>query len=239
MMEIGMNHRVNIVCAIALAFVLLGCSSEEETTRRHAVPKPAVVDGIKDAGETGKGVPGEESPAVFGTVEDTAESDLTDILRVAKKKKGYSSEGKIDPFKSLYAENENKDPGFVDPRGKEKPPLSPVNDCGVTPLTQVGLEQLKLVAILKGVSGAYALVEDASGEGICSQRPGVHRHPFGTGGRHPVGRGGHPGAVPGPGACGWRLAASRDPDPGAKTDVSAQKRRLISRRVDDRLIAGR
>lgn len=165
MMAPLMNHRVTTVCAIALAFVLLSCSNEVTSTNRHPVPKPVAGDGIADTGEAEKGPTGGESSAVFGETDAASGSDLADILGLTEKKSGYSSKGKIDPFKSLYAEKENKDPGFADPKGKEKPALSPVNDCGVTPLTQVGLEQLNLVAILKGVSGDYALVEDASGKG--------------------------------------------------------------------------
>lgn len=163
-MEPVMNHRTTIVCAIALAFVLLSCSGEEESPQRHAVSKPVAVDGIADVEATGRGAVGEQSSTVFGETE-AAGSDSTDIFRVAEKKSGYSSEDKIDPFKSLYAEKQDPEPGFKDERRTEKPALSPVDNCGVTPLTQVGLEQLKLVAIMRGGAGDYALVEDASGKG--------------------------------------------------------------------------
>ncbi len=164
-MEPVMHHRVKIVCVIALAFVFWSCGGETKSAKRHAVPKPAAVDGMEDVGETGRAPIGGASPAVHGGIGDAAGGDPTDICRVAEKKSGYSSEGKIDPFKSLYAEKQDPDPGYKDGQQKGKPPLSPVNDCGLTPLTRVGLEQLKLVAILRGGAGDYALVEDASGKG--------------------------------------------------------------------------
>jgi type IV pilus assembly protein PilP len=90
--------------------------------------------------------------------------DAAALFRMAEKKPGYSPEGKVDPFKPLFTEESDPAPSPV-PGPSGKPALSAVDPCDPTPLTRVGLAQLKLVAILRGGSGAYALVEDASGKG--------------------------------------------------------------------------
>jgi len=67
----------------------------------------------------------------------------------------YNPEGKLDPFASLY---------------REKPVAVAVTKETIkrrplTPLEKVDLSQLKLVAIIRAVSGNRALVEEASGKG--------------------------------------------------------------------------
>jgi type IV pilus assembly protein PilP len=69
----------------------------------------------------------------------------------------YNPEGKLDPFASLYKEK----PVAV-PTGQKltQEPRRPL-----TPLEKVDLSQLKLVAIIRALSGNIALVEEASGKG--------------------------------------------------------------------------
>jgi len=70
----------------------------------------------------------------------------------------YNPEGKLDPFASLYKEK----PVAVSTTG-QKPMLEPRRP--LTPLEKVDLSQLKLVAIIRALSGNIALVEEASGKG--------------------------------------------------------------------------
>jgi len=70
----------------------------------------------------------------------------------------YNPEGKLDPFASLYKEK----PITVSITGQTliQEPRRPL-----TPLEKVDLSQLKLVAIIRALSGNIALVEEASGKG--------------------------------------------------------------------------
>ena len=70
----------------------------------------------------------------------------------------YNPEGKLDPFASLYKEK----PITVSTTGQKllQAPRRPL-----TPLEKVDLSQLKLVAIIRALSGNIALVEEASGKG--------------------------------------------------------------------------
>ena len=66
----------------------------------------------------------------------------------------YNPAGKIDPFAALFSE----DSGATG--SKETKPKRPL-----TPLEQIDLSQLQLVAILQTQSGNKAMVEDATGKG--------------------------------------------------------------------------
>ncbi len=70
----------------------------------------------------------------------------------------YNPEGKLDPFASLYKDK----PITVSATGRKllQEPRRPL-----TPLEKVDLSQLKLVAIIRALSGNIALVEEASGKG--------------------------------------------------------------------------
>jgi type IV pilus assembly protein PilP len=70
----------------------------------------------------------------------------------------YNPEGKLDPFASLYKEK----PAAIPSTGQQltQEPRRPL-----TPLEKVDLSQLKLVAIIRALSGNIALVEEASGKG--------------------------------------------------------------------------
>ena len=70
----------------------------------------------------------------------------------------YNPEGKLNPFASLYKEK----PVTVSTTG-QKLLLEPRRP--LTPLEKVDLSQLKLVAIIRALSGNIALVEEASGKG--------------------------------------------------------------------------
>ena len=70
----------------------------------------------------------------------------------------YNPEGKLDPFASLYKDK----PAAIPTTGQKltQEPRRPL-----TPLEKVDLSQLKLVAIIRALSGNIALVEEASGKG--------------------------------------------------------------------------
>lgn len=69
----------------------------------------------------------------------------------------YSPVGKRDPFRSVLDEKQGPQE-----TGQERP------DCG--PLCKWELEQLKLVAVISGVSNPLAMVEDPNGKGYIVRR---------------------------------------------------------------------
>jgi hypothetical protein len=87
-MEPVMHHRMKTVCAAALALVLLGCGSQGESTKRHDVLKPVVLDGKSDVGEIGTGAVGGGSHAVSGGAGDAAAGDGKYAMRLAEKESG-------------------------------------------------------------------------------------------------------------------------------------------------------
>jgi type IV pilus assembly protein PilP len=70
----------------------------------------------------------------------------------------YSPVGKRDPFRSV-----------LDETGRHRPEDSSVNsNCG--PLCKWEIEQLKLVAVISGISNPLAMVEDPAGKGHIVRR---------------------------------------------------------------------
>ncbi|NQT70204.1 MAG: pilus assembly protein PilP [Desulfobacteraceae bacterium] len=68
----------------------------------------------------------------------------------------YNPQGKLDPFEPLLKE---KEVAAVMPRKKTK------KRKPLTPLEKLDLSQLKLVGVIRSLSGNRALVEDATGKG--------------------------------------------------------------------------
>jgi type IV pilus assembly protein PilP len=69
----------------------------------------------------------------------------------------YNPVGKIDPFASIFKERPENAPEVHKEERKRRVPM--------TPLEQISLDQLKLVAVMLAPSGDRALVEEASGKG--------------------------------------------------------------------------
>lgn len=69
----------------------------------------------------------------------------------------YNPVGKIDPFASIFKEKAENVPEANKEERKKRVPM--------TPLEQISLDQLKLVAVMLAPSGDRALVEEASGKG--------------------------------------------------------------------------
>ena len=69
----------------------------------------------------------------------------------------YNPVGKIDPFASIFKEKPEPVPELNKEEKKKRTPM--------TPLEQISLDQLKLVAVMIAPSGDRALVEEASGKG--------------------------------------------------------------------------
>lgn len=128
-----------------------------------AAPVPGSKTTDADSGEEGGMDPQAGKPAVEEAALDNP--DLQEILNitggsVGEKTSGYSALNKIDPFEPLFKPVPAEKP--KPPEAQEKP-AAPKRR--LTPLEKVGLDQLKLVGIVRAESGNKALVEDASGKG--------------------------------------------------------------------------
>jgi len=87
-----------------------------------------------------------------------AEDNRLQLLEIEKneqEKEHYNALGKIDPFESLFQEKPIESIPQVDNRPKRI----------LTPLEKVGLNQLRLVAVIIMKSRRIAMVEEANGKG--------------------------------------------------------------------------
>lgn len=90
-----------------------------------------------------------ESPPAKKVVEEQKPPEQEKTQQVEKKEYAYIPEGKRDPFKPFISQQ---------PSGKAK-------EIPLTPLQKYDISQLKVVGIMWGEKGRYALIEDAEGKG--------------------------------------------------------------------------
>jgi type IV pilus assembly protein PilP len=132
------------------------------------------------ATEAQQGAPGDTSTAAIPGSKETME-DATDVPNAPAPKKSitlgpgtslsdlaeitYASEGKIDPFVPLFRP-EPKVPDSADIEDLAGPLVKPrPRRLPQTPLEEMEVNQLKLVAIIRSGTGNKALVQDATGKG--------------------------------------------------------------------------
>ncbi len=169
MMDERRAGLLSILVVLSFIAMVWGCTNGRESAEvdavRKSVPRKTAVDVEETASAAGPPSSGEAALL----------QDDRDLFRMAEKTPDYSAKGRIDPFKPLFTREADPDPPpNPDP---SKPELAVVDPCGPTPLTRVGLDHLRLVAILRGGSGDYALVEDASGKGYVLRKRvciGIH-----------------------------------------------------------------
>ncbi|HEY3449216.1 MAG TPA: pilus assembly protein PilP [Myxococcales bacterium] len=125
---------------ILVALLVLAGCGEEVATPATPSPKPAPAQAKKAA------------PA-----QDAAKQQPEAAAAVPTIEYAYSPVGKRDPFRSALDEKQS-----TTDTGQERP------DCG--PLCKWELEQLRLVAVISGVSNPLAMVEDPNGRGYIVRR---------------------------------------------------------------------
>lgn len=132
-------------------------------TAAQPAPKPKVVIAAKQAptpkaqplAATTKAGPGAEDKKLLASL--TPSVQASKLLQ--KDVRAYSPEGKLDPFAPLFEEKRARPVVSARPtqKAKKRVPL--------TPLEKVDLSQLKVVAIIRALSGNKAMVTEASGKG--------------------------------------------------------------------------
>lgn len=94
----------------------------------------------------------EKQPAVAPSkkvVEEKKQVEPEKAVQVEKKEYAYVPEGKRDPFKPFISQQ----------------PVAKARELPLTPLQRYDISQLKVVGIMWGEKGRYALIEDAEGKG--------------------------------------------------------------------------
>ena len=125
---------------ILVALLVLSGCGEEVATPAAPTPKPAPAPAKKEAAQA-----------------QDANKQQADAAAVPTIEYAYSPVGKRDPFRSALEDKQGPQES-----GQERP------DCG--PLCKWELEQLKLVAVISGVSNPLAMVEDPNGRGYIVRR---------------------------------------------------------------------
>ena len=138
-------------------------SKPKVETVTQQVPKPKVVIAAKQAptpktqplADTTKVEPGAEDKKLVASLVPTVQASKL-LLKDARV---YRPEGKLDPFAPLFEERQASPVIAARPtkKAKKRVPL--------TPLEKVDLSQLKVVAIIRALSGNKAMVTEASGKG--------------------------------------------------------------------------
>lgn len=139
-----------IICLAILCLIFCGCEEQTKSpSRPHIVTKKIVRP--KTALQTDKKNKTEQvKPNVVASAPDTDWlPDMTDI---------YDSEGKIDPFVSLFTDRP------IEESTKKKEHDYELSSVEMH-LTKIDLSQLKLVGIISAEDGNKALVEEVSGKG--------------------------------------------------------------------------
>ncbi len=134
-------------------------ASEPRTSPEKAPAPPVIAESDVQTPPIQKGVPAaapegkKDEPAAGGPGPSVAISKKTGDVAYA-----YDPTGKIDPFAPIFREKGESPEASEKKEGKpERKPM--------TPLEQIALSQLKLVAVMIAPSGNKALVEEASGKG--------------------------------------------------------------------------
>jgi type IV pilus assembly protein PilP len=144
-----MQFRHN--CTIGLLFLLIpcffwSCGDKKEETKAPVISKKISAQDIP-------------KPLKTDTLSNTPDSKDTGEEEVIEEKRIYDPKIRIDPFLPLFRAEKKEVP--ADQADKTKK----MKRIPQTPLEKIGLNQLKLTAIIRASSGNRGLVEDASGKG--------------------------------------------------------------------------
>lgn len=149
--QIG-RHRLLIMILFALSLCFFwGCDNTPKKDEKPPEKKKIAVE-AKSSTAPVKVPPVAKSDAASVPLENVVQSDNLDEPGDVTESRIYNPTGRIDPFAPLY-------------RTDQEP--KPQKDSGRvrTPLEKLGINQLKLVAIVRAASGNTALVEDSTGKG--------------------------------------------------------------------------
>lgn len=143
---------------ITLLLFLSACSEKKERQEKKSsvISKKIAIKDSNVSKSQLKKVPSDKGsskqPKEEGAVKDKKE-------KPAGSDRIYDPKKRLDPFAPLFRDENEK--LSIEKSGKTKR----VRREAQTPLEKIGVDQLKLVAIIRGAKGNRAMVEDASGKG--------------------------------------------------------------------------
>jgi type IV pilus assembly protein PilP len=117
--------------------------------------KQAPTPKIQPLADTTKAKPAAENKKLVASLAPTVQASKL----LLKDVRTYNPEGKLDPFAPLFEEKR------VGPVVATRPKKKAKKRVPLTPLEKVDLSQLKVVAIIRALSGNKAMVTEASGKG--------------------------------------------------------------------------
>jgi type IV pilus assembly protein PilP len=144
-----------ILLTLALGFVLLifACDDQPQAAKKSVpdvisgkIPQPRVQNKFKKD---------ELNPKNIKIPVEENRLQVSEQKKVKKERDHYDSQGKIDPFESLIQEKSVESRPLIDERPKRI----------LTPLEKIGLNQIRLVAVIIMKNRHIAMVEEASGKG--------------------------------------------------------------------------
>ena len=148
----------NVLLSLLILVLMLGCGEKQDTSRTQVVSKKISVS--KDAEKAEKSVATQASP----TAEKPESSVLAKTEDTKKDQRIYDSNARINPFIPLFKAKSADSAKSQDASGSETG-TKRKKRIPQTPLERIGLDQLKLVAIIRAPSGNRALMEDNTGKG--------------------------------------------------------------------------
>lgn len=141
----------SVAIFLLISCFLLNCDDQKEQSKALVVSKKISIQ--KPIQSEPKSDEAKAEASVEKTEVDNKESGA--VTRI------YDPTERLNPFIPIFAKDEDSESAAsdqVDQKKKKK-------RIAQTPLERIGLNQLKLVAIIRASSGNRALVEDSSGKG--------------------------------------------------------------------------
>ncbi len=142
-------------CSIVLLFLMIsffsiGCGEKKEASKAPVVSKKIEVQSKTKPPKTA------DSPQKAATTK-AADLTLGDEAETSVAVRVYDPTKRINPFTPLFGGKKSEVASDKSKKRKKRIPQ--------TPLERIGLDQLKLVAIIRASTGNRALVEDTVGKG--------------------------------------------------------------------------
>jgi type IV pilus assembly protein PilP len=142
-------------CSIVLLFLMISFFSTGCGEKKEASKAPVVIKKIEVQSKTTPSTTADSSQKDATT--KTADPTVGDEAVTGVAVRVYDPAKRINPFTPLFGGNKSDVDSDKSKKRKKRIPQ--------TPLERIGLDQLKLVAIIRASTGNRALVEDTVGKG--------------------------------------------------------------------------
>jgi type IV pilus assembly protein PilP len=142
-----------LILAFGFVFLIFACDDQPQAAKK---PAPNVISGkIFQPRVQNKFKKDELNPKHNKIFDEEKNVQVSEQKKDKQEGGHYNSQGKIDPFESLIQEKSMERPALLGARPKRI----------LTPLEKIGLNQIRLVAVIIMKNNRIAMVEEASGKG--------------------------------------------------------------------------